>query len=98
MTDRDIDKSHLISDAVWEQIEPLLLLHSDKISHPQMDNRKAMETVLYMLRSVGHLRGIQSRSPVYEFLREWRRTGVFDRMWQAGILTYDELRKLILDV
>jgi putative transposase len=36
-----------------------------------------------------------AESTVYSRFQKWRKTGVFDRMWQAGILTYDELQTLV---
>ena len=37
-------------------------------------------------RSMGAITTVRNR-----FL-EWRKAGVFQRMWKAGLLTYDELR------
>jgi putative transposase len=87
-----------IPDKIWEQIEPLLLpvTHESERGFPCIDNRRAMAAILYTLRTGGDLRDIKAENPVYEYLKEWRRTGVFDRMWQVGVLTYDELRKLVL--
>jgi transposase len=67
-----------------------------KLDHLYIGKRKAMEAILYMLRAEGGLRDIEAESPLCEYLKEWRRTGVFDRMWQVGILTYDELETLVL--
>jgi putative transposase len=92
------DRTHQISDELWEQIEPLLPPKSPELrrGYPYMDKREAMEAILYMLRTRGDLRDIEAESPLYAYLKEWRRTGVFDRMWQVGILTYDELEVLVL--
>ena len=92
------DKTYQISDELWEQIEPLLPPGSPKLKCgcPYMDKREAMEAILYMLRIRGKLKDIEAESPLCEYLKEWRRTGVFDRMWQVGILTYDELETLVL--
>jgi putative transposase len=92
------DRAHRISDKLWKQIESLLPPKSPvlKSYHPYMDKRMAMEAILYMLRTRGDLRDIAAESPLYEFLKEWRRTGTFDRMWQVGILTYEELDIVVL--
>ena len=92
------DRTYQISDELWEQIEPLLPPKppDPKSGNPYMDKRKAMESILYMLGTKGGLRDMEAESPLYEYLKEWRRTGVFDRMWQVGILTYDELETLVL--
>ena len=98
MTCNNTNTSHLLSDVLWEQIKPLLPpeLPGSRDGYPRMDDRMAMEAVLYVLRagfrwdllprSMGSVTKVQSR-----FL-EWREAGVFQRMWRAGVLTYDELR------
>ena len=98
MTSKNINGSHLISDALWEQIEPLLPPELPRLrgGRPQMDNLRAMEAILYVLRtefewnqlprSMGAVTTVRNR-----FL-EWRKAGVFQRMWRADLLTYDELR------
>ena len=92
------DKPYQISDKLWKQIEPLLPPRppNPKSGSPYMDKREAMEAILYMLRTRDDLRDIEAENPLYEYLKEWRRTGVFDRLWQVGILTYDELETLVL--
>jgi putative transposase len=98
MTCNNTNGSHLISDALWERIKPLLPreLPKPRGGRPQMDNQKAMEAILYILRmdfkwdqlprSMGAITTVRNR-----FL-EWRKAGVFQRMWRADLLTYDELR------
>ena len=92
------DKTYPISDELWEQIEPLLPPKSSELKrgYPYMDKREAMEAILHILRTGGELRDLEAESLLYEYIKEWRRTGVFDRMWQVGILTYDELETLVL--
>jgi len=90
--------TYRISDEIWEQIKPLLPPEppEHKSGRPRMDNRKAMEAIFYGLRVGGRWNDIAAESLVCERFQEWCRTGVFDRMWQVGILTYDELRALVL--
>jgi putative transposase len=101
MVDKDANGSHLISDALWEQIEPLLPpeIPNPNDAQPPVDSRKAMEAILYALRTGCKWDDLPSdlgaKNTVYRRFQEWRRTGAFDRMWQAGILTYDELQALI---
>jgi transposase len=101
MASRDINESYRISDPLWEQIEPLLPpeLPRTRGGRPRMDNRKVMEAILYVFRisyrwsALPH--GLGSPSTVRKRFQEWRETGVFQRMWRAGLLTYDELRAMV---
>jgi putative transposase len=92
------DGSHVILDALWEQIEPLLPpeLPRPVGGHPRMDNRRAMEAILYVLRADFRWdllpRRMGSATKVQRRFLEWREAGVFQRLWRAGVLTYDELR------
>jgi putative transposase len=100
MTAKDANEAYRISDSLWEQIKPLLppKVPGPKGDPPQMDGRRAMEGILYVLHtgckweeiplSLGVSGTIHAR---YE---EWRKSGVFQRMWRTGILKYDEFRTL----
>ena len=81
-----------ISDQLWEQIRPLLPPGSTEL---KWEDREAMEGIFHILRTGGKLRDVEAESLIHEYFREWRRTGVFDRLWQAGILTYNEMRTLV---
>ena len=94
------DKMYRLPDEIWEQIEPLLPpeLPNPRGGRPQMDNRKAMEAILCNLRTdysrESVPRDLGLSSTIYSRFREWRDAGVFQRMWKAGLLEYDELRTL----
>ena len=100
MAQRDVDKTYRISDEMWRQMEPLLPpeIPPPTDSQHRMDKRKAMEGILYALRadceweSLPHSFG--APGTVYSRFKEWREAGVFQRMWRAGFLDYDELRTL----
>ncbi len=101
MKGADINGSHPISDMLWERIEPLLLPENPtpEGGQPRMDSRKAMEAILYVLRTGCEWEdlpsGLEAGSTIRCRFQDWRETGVFDRMWQAGILTYDEFRAVV---
>lgn len=90
-----------IPDELWKQIKPLLPPEPGGAERtaPYIDDRKAMEAVFYMLSTGRKWEELPKEpgtgSAMLRRFQEWRRTGVFDRMWQIGILTYDELRTLI---
>ena len=96
----DVNETYRISDALWEQIEPLLPpeLPKPKDGRPRMDDRKAMEAILYVLRTNRKWeaipRSMGTSSTVRRRFQEWRRAGLFQRMWISGLLTYDEMREV----
>jgi transposase len=98
---RDKDKSNLILDELWAQIEPLLppeIVRSGEDS-THIHDREVMEAILYALRTDSERNSfpgnLAASTTVCIRFQEWRKLGVFQRMWHGGILTYDELRKLI---
>jgi len=88
-----------ISDKLWEKIMPLLPPDPPGNVQAMMDKRKVMEAIFYVVRVGCAWESIPSNIGVgrivYEHFLEWRKTGVFDRMWQSDILTHEELRALI---
>jgi transposase len=59
---------------------------------------RVLEAIFYVLRT-----GIQwkalpkeygAASSIHEYFSEWAEAGFFRRMWQEGLLTYDEMRGL----
>lgn len=98
---RDKDKSGPILDELWKQIEPMLppaIVRSDDDS-THIHDREAMEAILYALRTDSQRDSfpgnLAASTTVCRRFQEWRKFGVFQRMWHGGILTYDELRKLV---
>ncbi|MBC8236389.1 transposase [bacterium] len=100
MQNNDVNEAHRLSDAIWEQIEPLLppVIPNPRGGRPRMDDRKAMEAILYALhidfKWTSLPRSLGSPNTIRKRFQEWRRAGVFERMWRSGLLTYDELRAL----
>lgn len=100
MTDKDVNEIYHIPDSLWEQIEPLLPpeLPGTNAGGPKMDNRRAMEAILYILRmgckwkEIPRSLGIPST--IHNRFKEWRKAGVFQRMWRTDLLKYDEFRTL----
>ena len=101
MAKTDVKKSYRISDSLWEQIEPLLSpeLPRPRGGRPRMDSRKAMAAILYAFRAGCKWnalpRNLGAPGTVRNRFQEWRKAGVFQRLWRAGILTYDEMRAMV---
>jgi len=87
-------------DELWERIEPLLPLERPKPKggRPRMPNRQAMDAIFYVLRTGCQWKALPhslgAASTVHDRFQEWRDAGVFQRMWQASVLEYDELKGL----
>jgi len=100
MTNNDlgVGSEYQISDALWEKIEPLLPppKPKKKPGRPRMDDRKAMTAIFYVLRTGCQWkalpRSLGASSTVHDRFQEWREAGLFERMWQAGVTMYDELK------
>jgi putative transposase len=95
-----IGSEYQISDALWERIKPLLPppKPKKKPGRPRMDDRKAMTAIFYVLRTGCQWkalpRSLGAASTVHDRFQEWREAGVFERMWQAGVMEYDEVKGL----
>ena len=86
MSDDNENRTYQIPDALWEQIQPLLPPSFPKPRgvRPCMDNRKAMEAILYVLRTncswKALPRSLGDKSTVHDRFLEWQKAGVFQRI------------------
>jgi|YelNatPaOPRAMG01_1025707.scaffolds.fasta_scaffold123286_2 transposase len=98
MTDQCVDVAleYQIPDALWERARPLLpaAKPKKKSGRPRMDDRQALTAIFYVMRTGCQWkalpRSLGAPSTVHDRFQEWREAGVFERMWQAGLLAYDE--------
>ena len=92
------NETYQLSDELWERIQPLLPPVS-RNGKEGLDDRQAMATLFSLLRIERQrqqlVSGLEAGTPLSRRCQQWRHTGVFDRLWQTGILTYDELKVLI---
>ncbi len=101
MAKKPKNETYKIPDALWEKIKPLLppMIPVTKDSPARMDDRKVMEAILYIFCIGCDWKSLpadlETRSVVYERFQEWQKSGLFQRMWNAGLLTYDELEKMV---
>ncbi|MGH9953678.1 MAG: IS5 family transposase [Nitrososphaeraceae archaeon] len=65
-----------------------------KTGRPRMDDRKAMSAIFYVLRTGCQWnalpRSLGASSTVHDRFQEWRKAGVFKRMWIDGLAKYDK--------
>ena len=65
-----------------------------KTGRPRMDDRKAMSAIFYVLRTGCQWkalpRSLGASSTVHDRFQEWRKEGVFKRMWIDGLAMYDK--------
>jgi transposase len=94
-----VDFSYSISDDIWDRIITLLPSTSirnrkkKKTGRPRMDDRKTMLAIFYILRTDCQWnaipRSLGASSTVHDRFQEWRKAGVFRRMWMDGLSVND---------
>jgi transposase len=92
-----------IPDALWEHIEPLLpkIRRSRKGGRPPIPFRQVMDGVFYVLRTGCQWKAVPaefgSGSTLHRRFQAFVKRGVFRKLWQAGLMEYDELRGIQWD-
>lgn len=65
---------------------------------PRMDDYKAMTAIFYILRTGCQWkalpRSLGAASTVHDRFQEWVKAGVFEDLWQDGVLEYEERKGL----
>ncbi len=95
-----VGPDYQIPDALWEQMVRLLPPPppKKKDGRPRMDDRQAMTAIVYVLRTGCQWkalpRSLGAASTVHDRFQAWREARVFARLWQAGLLLYEELKGL----
>ena len=71
----------------WRAVEPLLPGRPGTRSRPAHDNRRALEGILWVLRTGAPWRDLPAEFgkwiTVYQRFRRWKKAGVFDRIFEA---------------
>jgi putative transposase len=102
--DTGVGFSYSIPDVIWDRIITLLPSPSirrrkeKKTGRPRMDDRKAMSAIFYILRTGCQWnaipRSLGASSTVHDRFQEWRKAGVFRRMWMDGLSVYDRINRI----
>ncbi len=91
----------LVSDELWDKIEPLLPKRRRRArwrgGRPPVPDRQALNGILFVLRTgcqwnALNATGICSSSTAHRRFQAWVKAKVFVRFWQQGLLEYDELQ------
>jgi transposase len=98
---RRIRSKWLISDELWDEIEPLLPevvnRHRFGGGRPRVPDRRVMEGILFVLRTGCQWKALDatcicSGSVAHSRFQTWRRAGVFKAFWRKELQKYDALR------
>ena len=93
-----VDQWH-IPDDLWESIA--LLLPEHKNTHrfgggrPRRPDRVCMEAILFILRTGSQWKALNAMrfcpsSTAHDRFQEWVAAGVFQKMWEAGLMAFDD--------
>jgi transposase len=88
-----------VTDELWKRIEPLLPPRENP--HPRgggrkpVDDRKVINAIFFILRTGAQWKsldatGICSGSTAHLRFQKWAKAGVFEKLWEAGLLEYDK--------
>lgn len=91
-----------IPDELWKKMEPMLPQpkpHPLGCHNPPVPPRQAMNAILFVLRTgcqwnALKATGICGSSSTHRWFQRWCQTGVFLKFWQAGLLQYDQLKRI----
>lgn len=90
-----------ISDELWQILEPLLPKPENKHrfggGRPRVSDRRCADAIFYVLRTGGQWAALNqtnlcAKSTAHDRFQHWMEAGVFLRLWQVGLVLFDELR------
>lgn len=98
-------QSWTISDTFWEAIKGFIPNRERDANktykcapgrgRKPLDKRKVLEGIFYVLRNGCLWKAVPKEfgaaSSIHQYFQEWLAAGVFLKIWQAGLLEYDEL-------
>ena len=99
-------KSWTVSEEMWAKVEPLVPARKREKGRKyrrkagggrkRLDARKVFEGIVYVLRTGCQWKALPeerfgSASSIHKYFREWKRKGVFVRLWRKGLAEYDDM-------
>lgn len=97
----EIDPKYQIPDSLWRQIQPLLPppKTKKKPGRPKMDDKKAMNAIFFLFKTGCQWkalpRSLGKSSTVHDRFQEWTEAGVFTKLWQSGVLYYNQKKGIL---
>ena len=94
---KKISKQWRLPDVIWEYMEPLLPQTKKQYTtgRPRSNLRNIADGIFYVLRTGCQWKAVPrefgSGSTIHEYFQSWALDGVFWKLWQQGLLEYDEL-------
>jgi len=102
-TSKRISNKWKLPDILWEYMETLLPKRQrrTKRGRPPQDLRKMADGIFYVLRTGIQWKAVPrefgSGSSLHRYFQNWVENGVFWKLWQQGLLEYDELEGIKWD-
>ena len=90
-----------VSDALWAVLEPIVPLHPNTHrfggGRPRVPDRICADAIFYVLRTGCQWEALNqtdlcAKSTASDRFREWVEADVFEKLWQAGVEQFDELK------
>jgi transposase len=90
-----------IPDDLWEAIQDLVPAHKNTHrfggGRPRIPDRVCMDAIFFVLRTGCQWKALDATkfcpgSTAHDRFQEWVEAGVFEQMWEAGLLGYDEMK------
>jgi len=95
-------KRHALTDEQWTFVEPLLPKRTAKTGRNPADPRLMLDGILWILRTGAPWRDLPERfgpwQTVYDYFRNWRKGGVYDRILQALHIRLDRAGEIDWDL
>jgi putative transposase len=95
-----------ISDELWAVLDPLLPVrvntHRFGGGRPRIPDRECANAIFYVLRTGCQWQALDqtelcAHATAHDRFQEWVKAGVFLKLWQAGVTTFDEVRGIDWD-
>jgi len=89
--------SWALPEELWNRLEPLLPKYgrSKKGGRPRLCLRSVVEGIFYVLRTGCQWKAAPAcfgaGSTLHKYFQEWIELGIFEKLWKAVLLEYDDL-------